>query len=218
MVTNVDRQLHRYLKKISASSKICKGNQSKHYWITNDSGSVVLHVRLSDHVSGQMFDGKKSEKIDIIKVEKSNVYIVMGFGIQVNLWEDEVVKFVKHLIGSRVMVSKQFSKLVYAAGKHAHEVKDLKLQLVEIQKNLKISRGDNKDLTKKNNILKENLAGLNNKHLKTVKKIEDLKSENEELNQRVIDLERELESAKALLSNIYSSVNPIMEEIKTNNN
>ena len=218
MVTKVDRQLHRYLKKISASSKICKSNHSKHYWITDDSGSVVLHVRLSDHVSGQMFDGKKSKKIDIIKVEKSNVYIVMGFGIQVNLWEDEVVKFIKHLIGSRVMVSKQFSKLVYSAGKHAHEVKDLKLQLVEIQENLKVSREDSKDLTKKNNVLKENYTALNNKHLKTVKRVEDLKSENKELNQRVISMEKELESVKSLLSNIYSSVNPIMEEIKFINN
>ena len=218
MVTNVDRQLHRYLKKISASSKICKSNRSKHYWITDDSGSVVLHVRFSDHISGRMFDGKKSEKIDIIKVEKSNVYIVMGFGIQVNLWEDEVVKFVKHLIGSRVMVSKQFSKLVYASGKHAHEVRDLKLQLVEIEENLRVSRGDNKDLTKKNNILKENYTSLNNKHLKTIKKVEDLEAENKELNQTVSNLTKELESVKSLLRNIYSSVNPIMEEIKIINN
>lgn len=218
MVTNVDRRLHRYLKKISASSKICKANRSKHYWITDDSGSVVLHVRLSDHVSGQMFDGKKSKKIDIIKVEKSNVYIVIGFGIQVNLWEDEVVKFVKHLIGSRVMVSKQFSKLIYSAGKHAHEVNDLKLQLVEIQENLKVSKGDNKDLTEKNKVLKENYTALNNKHLKTVNRVKDLRAENEKLNQTVSDLTKELESVKSLLSNIYSSVNPIMEEIKIINN
>lgn len=218
MVTNVDRQLHRYLKKISASIKICKSNRSKHYWITDDSGSVVLHVRLSDHVSGQMFNERKSEKIDIIKVEESGIYIVIGFGIQVNLWENEVVKFVKHLIGSRVMVSKQFRKLLSTAGKHANEVKDLKLQLVEIQENLRVSRGDNKDLTKKNNILKENYTALNNKHLKTIRRVEDLKAESEKLSQTISELTKELESVKSLLSNIYSSVNPIMEEIKIINN
>ena len=218
MVTNVDRQLHRYLKKISASSKVCKSNQSKHYWITDDSGSVVLHVRLSDHISGQMFNEKKSDKIDIIKVEKSGIYIVIGFGIQVNLWENEVVKFVKHLIGSRVMVSKQFRRLLTAAGKHANEVKDLKLQLVEIQESLRVSKGDNKDLTKKNKALKENYTALNNKHLKTIRKVEDLRSESEKLNQTISELTKELESVKSLLSNIYSSVNPIMEEIKIINN
>lgn len=211
MVTNVDRQLHRYLKNISASSKICKSNRSKHYWITDDSGSVVLHIRLSDHISGQMFNEKKSDKIDIIKVEKSGIYIVIGFGIQVNLWENEVVKFVKHLIGSRVMVSKQFSRLLSAAGKHASEVRDLNIKLKESQENLEKSM-------KKNEVLKKNITDLNNSHLETVKKVKNLKSENEELNKKLKGLTKELFEAKFLLEKVYSKVNPIMEEIKTINN
>lgn len=204
MDSKVDKQIRRYLKRISTIETKADSYNSYHYEIDYGDG-IGIHVRFSDHLRSQ----HSKEIVDIVKMN-SDVYILSIKSMRYSVSADRILDHIKSLMVFAPELAKFINTMTKANDKMSQKVaklaSDVGREVCKLRKKYSEAEG-----------LIELYDEIDNKHKRATEEIGRL---NIELSERDRTIEKLMKRISTLeihnnqIANLMSKVKGVTDQAK----